>query len=130
MRVILNVGLKVGRTNETISLADVTRAFRRIFGAGARMNVFEHQSDTEATAVISFEWGVSRMAFGLALHGCIRQLAQATKQEVIPAYKPERMKGVMLGATIDLDDAWGDFNPALFIMPDGSRLGADLPAAA
>jgi hypothetical protein len=124
LRIILNIGLKIGRTGETITLADVTKAFRRIFGRAAQMNVFVHQSDTEPTAVVSFEF------HDLGVHGYIRQLAQATGQEVIPAYKPERMKGVMLGSEIDLDDSWGKFNPALFIMPDGSRLGATLAAAA
>jgi hypothetical protein len=125
MRIILNVGLKVGRTNDTITINDVIGAFRKVFGHAPVLGFWVRNSDTEPTAVLSFEYR------GLdSVHGLIRQLAQATQQEVIPAYKPERMKGAMLGATIDLDGAWGDFNPALFIMPDGSRLGAALPAAA
>jgi hypothetical protein len=130
MRIILNVGLKIGRTNETIGLDLVERSIRQIFGLALRYSISEHGSDTEPTAVVSFEYSGSELGNYQGVHGLIRQMAQATQQEVIPAYKPERMKGVMLGATIDLDDSWGDFNPAYFIMPDGSRLGATLPAAA
>lgn len=134
MQFILNVGLDGVPVNgdsytngarnprRIEQLMAVVQAARRIgFKVLATKMV---ESDTEPTAVLTVE-----CPWISGAHGYIRQLAQATGQQCIACWKPDRVKGVMLGATIDLDNSWGEFNPALFIMPDGSRLAAQKAAA-
>ena len=115
MEVILNISLE--GVYSVVTPAAATRALRvlRQHGFGIRHSAV-HASDTELTLVASVTHD------GGGIHGDIRRTAAALNQERIACWKPSRMRGKMLGATIDLDDSWGDFNPEFFIMPDGTRL--------
>ena len=120
---ILNIGhARKGLPN--ITNLDVLKALTKVGFVVYSAEVFE--SDSEPTSVVVVEQ-IDQLN---GINGYIRQLATATSQEVISALHIDTRKGRMLGATIDLDDAWGDFNPELFIMPDGSRLARPVKAAA
>jgi len=115
MQLILNIGLKGIHTQVTpASALHASRTLRK-HGFGLVAGVVHH-SATEPTLVATVEHE------GGGVHGDVRQVAAALNQECIACWKPTRNKGVMLGATIDQDDSWGPFNPALFLMPDGATL--------
>ncbi len=121
MDVILNIGLN-SKTLGKIAPAEAISA-ARLHWLQVKHSVVHH-SDTEPTLVLVVE------APRINLHGIVRGLAKTLGQEVIACWKPERQKGVMLGAEIDLDDSWGPFNPEFFILPDGTRLAQPVAKAA
>ncbi len=123
MKLILNIGLDVQATRQIAAhvALEIVKANRFIVHSSKVI-----ESDTEPTLVV--EVSEDPVAFGNSRHGAVRCIARDLQQEVIACWKPERNKGVMLGATIDLDDSWGAFNPAAFIMPDGRRLSQHLGA--
>lgn len=84
------------------------------------------QSDSEPTWVVA----VSRTYGERSLYGAVRRVAAELNQDVIAVWFPARQHGTMKGRDIDHDDAWGEFNPDLFFMPDGRRLSAHLAEAA
>ena len=134
MDIILNIGLDgvpvdgetytngVRNTRRVEQFFAVVHAARRLEFqiVGAHL----HQSDTEPTAVLTV-----RHPAPSNLHGYVRRLAAALNQTCIAAWKIDRQRGVMLGRTIDHDDSWGPFDPAKFLMPDGTRLSENLSRA-
>jgi hypothetical protein len=74
------------------------------------------QSDTEPTLVVRAVWQTLGQ-----LAGILWTLSHALGQDCVAVYRPDTGKGSLIGPKAD---AWGDFNPAFFIMPDGGRLGA------
>lgn len=122
MQLILNIGLKGIHTQVTPASALHASRVLRKHGFSLVTGVVHH-SATEPTLVATVEHD------GGGVHGDVRQVAAALNQECIACWKPHRGKGVMLGATIDQDDSWGAFNPALFLMPDGAVLSSHQQAA-
>jgi hypothetical protein len=80
-------------------------------------------SDTEPTLVAVVTMYDLPFLCWQKLHGVANEL----HQDCIAAYNVQSLKGALIGPRAE---KWGDFNPAYFFMPDGSRLGATLPAAA
>jgi hypothetical protein len=75
------------------------------------------QSDTEPTVV-----AVARSTYGASagdMAADLHDLAEDLAQDCIAAWHVERREGLLLGPR---PEAWGAFNPAFFIMPDGTRL--------
>lgn len=70
-------------------------------------------SDTESTLVLIVPDLTTSQIHRLALHFA---------QDCIAVYDPRTKLGRLIG---DAADAWGDFTPRYFIMPDGVRLGAE-----
>ena len=127
MEVILNIGLDnapadLSYTNGRLNPLNARRAMQA--AQAVRHNGFEiisakvFQSDTEPTLV------VEATHTGLGLDNTIDMLSAALKQDCIAVYYVDEQFGALIGPRAD---AWGEFNPEFFIMPDGSRLAT--PAA-
>jgi hypothetical protein len=87
------------------------------------------QSDTEWTWAVEVAYDPRRPEGYTGVFGAVRMVAAALNQDVIAIYDEKKGEGFMRGRDIDHDDAWGEFNPALFFMPDGRRLSDVLAAA-
>ncbi len=117
---ILNIGLN----SETDGPITPARALAALMANDIRIESdVVLNSDTEPTLVAT----VTMYDFPALCWRKLHQVANDLHQDCIAAWNPESMKGALIGPRAA---KWGDFNPALFIMPDGSRLGAVLPAAA
>lgn len=102
----LNIGMAV-TDGDPLTEDDVRRAVRN---AGLAVEEFSlQQSDTEQTAVIKTDRALSETE--------LNALASTLKQEAVPQYSDG--KGVMAGPKAE---AWGDFNPEFFLLPDGGKL--------
>lgn len=116
MKLILNIGLaRAGKPD--IGPCTALRVLRE---AGFLVEASKlEQSDTERTLVAVVERRNLTDRFG-------HRVAQALEQDCIAAYNPAikgRVAGSLLGPKAA---AWGAFNPAFFIMPDGRRLSHHL----
>jgi hypothetical protein len=118
MHVLLNIGLTSGARR-----LGTGTVMREVIGAFGAASFTFHQSDTEPTCVAAV--GAKSDS---ELQGRVSRLAQLLDQDCIAVYLPEREHGVLVGPRAA---AWGPFDPAFFLMPDGSRLADRLmPAAA
>lgn len=119
MPYILNIGLaRQGNSN-----VGVGTVLREIASCGFRLvNHAIHHSGTEITVVaqVNRRYGYTPAA------ECAAHLATLLGQDCIAVYNPERDFGYLAGPNAA---AWGEFNPAYFLMLDGSRLDGSRPAA-
>jgi hypothetical protein len=116
MDVILNIGLAVNG-NSNIGSGTAIREVIATFGAASFE--FKH-SDTELTCIACVEHpGTGVFA--------IEHLARLLQQDCIAAYYPETGHGALIGPRAE---AWGEFNPEFFILPDGTRLSGPVAQAA
>lgn len=116
MNFILNIGLKVGATQALAAhvALEIIKANEIIVG---KFKVVE--SDTEPTLVCEVRYlGGPTWAFKL-----LHQIAVDLKQDCIAAYRPKTNGGALIGPNAK---AWGEFNPAFFILPDGTRLSEQI----
>ncbi len=65
------------------------------------------------------EWDNRRPAG--AFENTIYDLALLLNQDAIAVYLPDFGHGALIGPRAE---AWGNFNPEFFLLPDGSRLSA------
>jgi hypothetical protein len=110
--IILNIGLEANdgsEVNERAALAAVLGRTRAV-SCGIR------QSDTERTLVVIAEALSTTAAWTIAV---------ALKQDCIAVYDTDAKRGRLIGPRAD---AWGAFEPAYFILPDGTRLDASYRA--
>lgn len=125
MQVILNIGLdNVPVNGETYTNGRRNPAVMEQFFTAVqtlRSHGFKiiyatmHQSDSEPTLVTKVDDN------NMSGYNRITKLAEALNQDCIATYNPVGKFGELYGPRAA---AWGEFNPAFFIMPDGSRLGA------
>lgn len=115
---ILNIGHKIAGTDQSLTLTQIVQAVERAGLRIARLDV--HTSDTETTSVISTPDWDSPAVFGLS---------RVLGQDCIACWHPLRpgQPGELVGPEAA---AWGAFNPAFFLMPDGFRLATFLPLLA
>ena len=108
----LNIGLNVG-AERTWSLAQVCR----VLGANDFRveSSVEVNSDTEPTAVVV----VSVFDLPFLAWAKLNQVSLDLKQDCIAAFNVDKQVGALIGPKAA---DWGPFNPAFFILPDGSRL--------
>lgn len=117
MDLILNIGLN-SRTNGNIGTGTVIREVISCFGAAAV--TFKH-SDTELTCIACVSVNPD-LRFD-NLENRIHALARLLGQECIAAWVPFSQRGFLIGPNAK---AWGEFNPAFFILPDGTRLSEQI----
>lgn len=84
------------------------------------------QSDSEWTWAVEVVYDPHRPEGYTGVNGAVRGVAAALNQDVIACFEPSSHRGKMLGRDIDHDTAWGEFNPALFFLPNGRRLSESL----
>lgn len=113
--IVLNIGMNVGtETKHTVqSLKEAIGGMGLIRFGGAAMSV--HSSDTEPTAVVCLAGTLD-----IAHAAKIFDLAVELEQEAIACWDPYTQTGKVIGPKAE---SWGDFNPAFFLLSDGSRLG-------
>lgn len=116
MDVILNIGL-ARKGDSNIGQGTVIREVIAAFGAAA---VTFKESDTETTCIacVNNERGTPNALVG--------HPALLLGQDCIAVYLPKQGIGSLIGPRAN---GWGVFNPALFLMPDGTRLSDRNPAA-
>lgn len=116
MSLLLNIGMQ---TNDGGSLTpgEIVDAIERT-GPGPVLQYEIHESDTEPTLVAEV---VNNGGARAAIH----RLAELLRQDCIAAYVPRLAVGRLIGPGAD---KWGVFDPARFILVDGTRL-SDAPAA-
>jgi hypothetical protein len=130
---ILNIGLDgvPSSTTGRVAIAEDSKLAAKVFACSRALrtrgfvilNNRVVRSDSELTWVVEVTRNPSRPNGDyLGVHGAVRSVAHELNQEVIAAWDTDRGAGKMLGRTFDLDDSWGDFDPALFFMYDGRRL--------
>ena len=117
MSYYLNIGLNIPGTDKTLPLATVYAVVEHVLGE--RITVALAESDTEKTlvflmpgdAVMGSELLAPMLSYlsGLLLQDCIAMMPEGD-----PAggqlYGPKAAE-------------WGPFNPAYFLLPDGTRAG-------
>jgi hypothetical protein len=106
--IILNIGLAQAAPGSTLPVFVVARALRAAGFTQTTGRIV--QSDTEATYVTQ--------GYGLSDHA-IHLLAIDLEQECIAVYDLTHREGRMVGP---LKEAWGEFNPAAFFLPNSSRM--------
>ena len=112
MPYILNIGL-ARQGNSNIGVGTV---LREIADCGFRLvNHAIHHSDTEITVVAQ----VDRQHGFTPVSQCARLLSIVLGQDCIAVYNPHMDYGYLAGPKAA---AWGKFNPAYFLLLDGSRL--------
>ena len=104
----VNVGMRVGKTNQNLSETDITNALPEDVKV-EESGVKEVESEGGIEKTLSLK--LSRPLTDLEM----KEFLKATGQMAIPQLSDG--KGVMYG-TKD----WGDFNPEYFSMPDGKQL--------
>lgn len=112
MRMLLNVGLEQGSTGTFNSVDDTLAVL------GMHVHVRYHalvESDTEPTVVVLAEDSIGPTS----VRGALYAVAQALGQQAIAVWDPMTQRGALVGPQAD---AWGEFNPAFFILPSGRRL--------
>jgi len=114
MRFILNIGLNVGAT--TAISAEVARQILIANDLLPVNNGVVHASDTEPTLVIEVQT-MSRSP--MLVIQALNSVAVDLEQDCIAAFRPRVGNGALIGPKAA---EWGPFNPAFFIMPDGTRL--------
>ncbi len=114
---VLNIGLNIGTETKLdarrVKDSLASMGFTRLCDGGPSLVI--HASDTEPTAVVvvAGDMDVRRAQM-------VHDLAVDLEQEAIAVYDPHAKTGYVLGPKAE---AWGAFNPAFFILSDGSRLG-------
>lgn len=111
--IIMNIGLQIGEGDDAVEIMPtaVLKAMRALNIRWDTATV--RQSDSEPTLVVSAD----------AADHQIAMLADAFDQMAIAVYDKYHAKGRLVGARRqEWIDKWGDFNPAYFILPNGSRL--------
>ena len=114
MTAILNIGLKIDATGETVKASHALRTVRS-FGGRIVASAL-HVSSSEPTLVLTLGKPMGRAA--------LATLSAALQQDCIAQWD-----GVMGRLEGDKAAAWGPFDPAFFILPSGQRL-SELQAAA
>ena len=122
MQVILNIGLaRTGASN--LTRGDILDPIAR---EGLRAtSIVLLPSDTELTAVVTADFGgfaTKNAVVGQAVY----RLSDALGQDCIGVWFPRTSEGRLIGPR---SDAWGDFNPEFFLLPNGSSLQAQALAA-
>jgi len=126
MRYILNIGLaRNGKPN--LGLIDVMRAIGNVSLVHVDHAVVLN-SDTEPTVVVAVGVSADASDAGISVKDSVRVLACLLDQDCIAVFDTE---GDVTGLYGPRSDAWGEFNPDYFLLPDGSRLSdkAAKPAA-
>lgn len=113
---ILNIGLNVG-SDQTLGLSEVASVLREHHVPF--LSIREHRSDTEATAVVRLSCAPEIMAAAMS---AAYHISEDLGQECIAIYNPIIAVGQLVGP---LAERWGTFNPAFFLLPDGSRLAQE-----
>lgn len=109
MQVVLNIGMVASSDGVTLRFGDIIADARML---GIRVHLAQvFPSDSEPTVVM-----VAELPHDSAAH----DLALVLDQDCIAVYDYAN-GGRLIGPRAD---AWGEFNPAFFILPDGSRLSA------
>jgi len=110
---ILNIGLDVA-TGGRLDIADVAAVLHEHHVP--LLAIREHQSDTEATAVVRLS--CDPLVVAAAMRAAY-DIAEDLGQDCIAVYNPIIAVGQLIGPRAE---RWGTFNPAFFLLPDGSRL--------
>ena len=113
VEIVLNIGLARGDGFHVSTL----EALRVLNTNGVFVNTSEvFESDTEETLVVTGSLsGHDSKENTESLH----RVAQALGQDCIAVWSPLIHFGALIGPRAA---AWGEFNPAFFILPDGKRL--------
>lgn len=120
MSIILNIGRAVPATGAILPASAVYAALE---ARGLEVLSSVHmQSDSEPTIVAEVESWTDGLGFDAAQARAIADLSADLGQDCIAAYDLSEGRGLLLGPRAD---AWGDFNPAFFILPDGHRLSTE-----
>lgn len=106
---ILNIGLKIGEDG----VLDPADARAAVEATGAKI-VSEsiHESNTEQTLVAVLDRALTQQE--------LYAVSEATQQDAI-AQRTGRGQGMLAGPKAE---AWGDYNPEYFLMPDGQTAAA------
>ena len=104
---ILNVGLKVGRTDRIITAGRVTAVAEALGLRVLKLSI--HVSNTEPTAVVTLEGRVSSDTLFI--------MADSLHQEAVAVLYPAG--GILVGPK---EDEWGPFNPDYFLTHSGLTL--------
>jgi hypothetical protein len=122
MQFILNIGLKIARTQRENTVSQTVQVLERAGFAIEAIAV--HQSNTERTVVaqVSIPRGLPAVNWP-SVYGIACQLGQ----EAIGVWAPRLGAGALVGPDCE---SWGDFNPAFFITLSGAKLSADVVPAA
>lgn len=124
MKVILNIGLDNVPVDENYANSKLNSLIaRRAFTAAQAVRAHGFKvitgrvvrSDTEPTLVVQ----ATDDAPGQ--DNRIDMLSTALHRDCIAVWYPDEGFGALIGPRAD---AWGEFNPEFFIMPDGSRLAS------
>lgn len=126
-RIILNIGLDgvpadKSFTNGRPNPATVARALTAVQAVRAlnfkltpgNSRVLESNTEKTLVAIVDHDGDVVDAVY---------QLAEKLNQEAIAVWWPARAEGKLIGPKAE---AWGEFDPAQFLMPDGRRLSAML----
>lgn len=112
MSYILNIGLNIPGTDKALPAVTALGAVKLMLGEPVTVNL--RASDTEATLVLTYEHAFIPADFLPSLSEMLLQDCIAMMPEGNPAggqlYGPKAAE-------------WGPFNPAYFILPDGTRAG-------
>ena len=117
---LLNIGTRIGSTDMHLTLPEIVQATER---AGLQIKTLAvHQSPdgTERSVVIGVRSGPVEVS------GAVRGLATVLGQDCIAVWSPRGSFGKLIGPRAD---AWGAFDPAMFVLLDGSTLADSLPVA-
>lgn len=131
MQLILNIGLDgipadLSYTNGVLNPLVARQALTAVQALRREgfvvKHAVKHLSDSEPPLVVTAEFGNSPLhGLGSGVNATFGQAAKALNQDCIAAYSPFTVRGRLIGPKAE---AWGEFNPAMFIMPDGTRLSA------
>lgn len=130
---ILNIGLARDGAADLEASHVTERTAQVLKGFGKLFEVLEHKSHTEQTVVAVFHTeqrqlsAEQTLAHVFAFRGAIHQLAVEFGQDCIALYLPKSKTGRLIGP---LAAKWGAFNPAYFLLPNGSYASEELAAAA
>ena len=114
MTAVLNIGLLIDATGETLKASHAIRAARQ---HGARIGASSlHVSASEPTLVLTLRKPMGRAA--------LATLSAALQQDCIAQW--DGVRGRLEGAKAA---EWGPFDPAFFLLPSGHRLSEGEAAA-
>jgi hypothetical protein len=110
--IVLNIGLEA---NDGTAVSE-RAALAAVLGRTRAVSCGIRQSDSEATLVLIAE----SLSTASAWH-----IAAALRQDCIAVFDTDLKRGRLIGPRAD---AWGAFEPAYFILPNGERLDASYAA--
>lgn len=115
------VHLNIGLTSEAFGVVAANSVLQVLSNHGFFVRTSETiESDTEPTLVAVADFGL--LTFSECPHTlaeAVHRISELAGQDCIAVWLPEHRKGRLIGPRAA---AWGEFNPKLFIAPNGERL--------